>query len=198
MKERHLLQSFVHRVVRTNKAINLVFSIIGSHGVHGANVHAITLLEQCKLPLARDQRGLQTSVMRHIKDAVNIFNFIHTLSSEKLAKILKNEQEKINKKIKYFIQVNISEESQKNGIELNLVNDFIKFCIHDLSLQIIGLMCLPLANNIPDFDFAKLKKISTENNLLNLSMGMSNDYVSAIRFGSTHVRIGSKIFGNRN
>ena len=132
------------------------------------------------------------------KDAVNIFNFIHTLSSEKLAKILKYEEEKINKKIKYFIQVNISEESQKNGIELNLINDFIKFCIHDLSLQIIGLMCLPLANDIPDFHFAKLKKIATENNLLNLSMGMSNDYVSAIRFGSTHVRIGSKIFGNRN
>ena len=132
------------------------------------------------------------------KDAVNIFNFIHTLSSEKLAKILKNEQEKINKKIKYFIQVNISEESQKNGIELSLVNDFIKFCIHDLSLQIIGLMCLPPANDIPDLHFSKLKKISTENNLLNLSMGMSNDYVSAIRFGSTYVRIGSKIFGNRN
>jgi pyridoxal phosphate enzyme (YggS family) len=132
------------------------------------------------------------------KDAVNIFNFIHTLSSEKLAKILKNEQEKINKKIKYFIQVNISEESQKNGIELNLVNDFIKFCIHDLSLQIIGLMCLPPVNDIPDFYFTKLKNISTENNLLNLSMGMSNDYVSAIRFGSTHIRIGSKIFGNRN
>jgi len=132
------------------------------------------------------------------KDAVNIFNFIHTLSSEKLAKILKNEQEKINKEVKYFIQVNISEESQKNGIELNLVNDFIKFCIHDLSLQIIGLMCLPPAKDIPDFYFTKLRKISTENNLLNLSMGMSNDYVSAIRFGSTHVRIGSKIFGNRN
>jgi pyridoxal phosphate enzyme (YggS family) len=132
------------------------------------------------------------------KDAVNIFNFIHTLSSEKLAKILKNEQEKINKKIKYFIQVNISEESQKNGIELSLVNDFIKFCIYDLSLQIIGLMCLPPVNDVPDFYFTKLKKISTENNLLNLSMGMSNDYVSAIRFGSTHVRIGSKIFGNRN
>ena len=132
------------------------------------------------------------------KDAVNIFNFIHTLSSEKLAKILKNEQEKINKKIKYFIQVNISEESQKNGIALNLVNDFIKFCIHDLSLQIIGLMCLPPVNDVPDFYFTKLKKISTENNLLNLSMGMSNDYVSAIRIGSTHVRIGSKIFGNRN
>jgi pyridoxal phosphate enzyme (YggS family) len=132
------------------------------------------------------------------KDAVNIFNFIHTLSSEKLAKILKNEQEKINKKIKYFIQVNISEESQKNGIELSLVNDFIKFCIHDLSLEIIGLMCLPPVNDIPDFYFTKLKKISTENNLLNLSMGMSNDYVSAISFGSTHVRIGSKIFGNRS
>jgi pyridoxal phosphate enzyme (YggS family) len=132
------------------------------------------------------------------KDAVNIFNFIHTLSSEKLAKILKYEQEKINKKIKYFIQVNISEESQKNGIELSLVNDFIKFCIHDLSLQIIGLMCLPPVNDVPDFHFAKLKKIAAENNLLNLSMGMSNDYVSAIRFGSTHVRIGSKIFGNRN
>ena len=132
------------------------------------------------------------------KDAVNIFNFIHTLSSEKLAKILKNEQEKINKKIKYFIQVNISEESQKNGIELSLVNDFIKFCIHDLSLQIIGLMCLPPVNDISDFYFTKLKKISTENNLLNLSMGMSNDYELALEEGSNMIRVGSAIFGNRN
>ena len=132
-----------------------------------------------------------------VKDAVMLFNYIHTLSSEKLAKILKTEQEKINKTIKYFIQVNLAGENHKNGIEVNYANEFIKFCINDLSLQIIGLMCVPPVNENSDLYFSKLKKIANDNKLYELSMGMSGDYSSAIKFGSTYVRIGSKIFGTR-
>jgi pyridoxal phosphate enzyme (YggS family) len=132
-----------------------------------------------------------------VKDAVMLFNYIHTLSSEKLAKILKTEQEKINKTIKYFIQVNLAGENHKNGIEVNYTNEFIKFCINDLSLQIIGLMCVPPVNENSDLYFSKLKKIANDNKLYELSMGMSGDYSSAIKFGSTYVRIGSKIFGTR-
>jgi pyridoxal phosphate enzyme (YggS family) len=132
-----------------------------------------------------------------VKDAVMLFTYIHTLSSEKLAKILKTEQEKINKTIKYFIQVNLAGENHKNGIEVNYANEFIKFCINDLSLQIIGLMCVPPVNENSDHYFSKLKKISNDNKLYELSMGMSGDYSSAIKFGSTYVRIGSKIFGTR-
>jgi pyridoxal phosphate enzyme (YggS family) len=132
-----------------------------------------------------------------VKDAVMLFNYIHTLSSEKLAKILKKEQEKINKTIKYFIQVNLAGENHKNGIEVNYTNEFIKFCINDLSLQIIGLMCVPPVNENSDLYFSKLKKIANDNKLYELSMGMSGDYSSAIKFGSTYVRIGSKIFGTR-
>jgi hypothetical protein len=131
------------------------------------------------------------------KDAVMLFNYIHTLSSEKLAKILKMEQEKINKTIKYFIQVNLAGENHKNGIEVNYANEFIKFCINDLSLQIIGLMCVPPVNENCDFYFSKLKKIADDHKLYELSMGMSGDYSAAIKFGSTYVRIGSKIFGTR-
>jgi len=131
------------------------------------------------------------------KDAVMLFNYIHTLSSDKLAKILKAEQEKINKTIKYFIQVNLAGENHKNGIEVNCVDEFIKFCIHDLSLQVIGLMCVPPVNESSDFYFSKLKEIAHENKLYELSMGMSGDYSAAIKFGSTYVRIGSKIFGTR-
>jgi len=131
------------------------------------------------------------------KDAVMLFNYIHTLSSDKLAKILKAEQEKINKTIKYFIQVNLAGENHKNGIEVNYANEFIKFCTNDLSLQIIGLMCVPPVNENSDLYFSKLKKIANDNKLYELSMGMSGDYSSAIKFGSTYVRIGSKIFGTR-
>jgi len=131
------------------------------------------------------------------KDAVMLFNYIHTLSSDKLAKILKTEQEKINKTIKYFIQVNLAGENHKNGIDINYANEFIKFCINDLSLQIIGLMCVPPVNENSDLYFSKLKKIANDNKLYELSMGMSGDYSAAIKFGSTYVRIGSKIFGTR-
>jgi pyridoxal phosphate enzyme (YggS family) len=130
-------------------------------------------------------------------DAVKIFDFIHSLGSEKLALVLKKEENFLNKKIKYFIQVNLADEKNKNGIEITQADNFINFCKNDLSLNVIGLMCIPPINSNPDFYFSQLKKISHKNNLLELSMGMSGDFVSAIHNGATYVRIGSAIFGTR-
>lgn len=132
-----------------------------------------------------------------VKDAVKLFDYIHSLSSEKLAKILMMEEQRIKKKLKYFIQVNFSNLKERNGIEPSETADFIRYCINDLNLQIIGLMCIPPLNEKPEVYFLQLKKIADKNNLNELSMGMSNDYLHAIKYGSTYVRIGSKIFGER-
>jgi hypothetical protein len=131
------------------------------------------------------------------KDAVRLFNYIHSLSSEKLANILTKEENLINKKLKYFVQVNFSNLKERNGIKPNEATSFIKYCINDLKLEIIGLMCIPPLNEEPNSYFFQLKKIAKDNNLHELSMGMSNDYLDAIKNGSTYVRIGSKIFGER-
>lgn len=132
-----------------------------------------------------------------VKDAVKLFDYIHSLSSEKLAKILMMEEQRIKKKLKYFIQVNFTNLKERNGIEPSETADFIRYCINDLNLQIIGLMCIPPLNEKPEAYFLQLKKIADKNNLNELSMGMSNDYLHAIKYGSTYVRIGSKIFGER-
>ena len=130
------------------------------------------------------------------KDAFDIFNYIHTLDNAKLAKIFSNLESNSLKKIKYFIQVNIANEEQKNGISINDVNQFIKYCIQDLKLNIIGLMCIPPIVGDPSQYFKSLAKIAISNNLKELSMGMSNDYECAIKNGATFVRIGSKIFNS--
>jgi len=131
------------------------------------------------------------------RDAVKIFDFIHSLSSEKLALILQKEENLLNKKIKYFIQINLGEEKNKNGIAISDAANFIKFCKNDLLLNVIGLMCIPPINASPDFYFSQLNKIAYKNNLSELSMGMSSDFVSAIHNGATYIRIGSAIFGTR-
>jgi pyridoxal phosphate enzyme (YggS family) len=132
------------------------------------------------------------------KDAFKIFDYIHTLDNQKIAQILSNLESDFDKKLKYFIQVNIAAEKQKTGIDPNLADDFIKYCRFDLGLNIIGLMCLPPVNTNPIFYFKKLKDLANENNLLELSMGMTNDYIDAIKNGSTYLRIGSGIFGSRS
>jgi pyridoxal phosphate enzyme (YggS family) len=130
------------------------------------------------------------------KDAFDIFNYIHTLDNAKLAKIFSNLESTSLKKIKYFIQVNIADEQQKNGISITETNQFIKYCIEDLKLNIIGLMCIPPMAGDPSQYFKSLAKIAISNNLKELSMGMSNDYECAIKNGATFVRIGSKIFSS--
>jgi pyridoxal phosphate enzyme (YggS family) len=128
------------------------------------------------------------------KDAFQIFDFIHTLDSEKLAKIFSNLENNSEKKIKYFIQVNIGHEPQKSGIELSKLEPFIKYCKHDLKLNILGLMCLPPKDLDASIFFQNLKKENDKNLLQDLSMGMSSDYEDAIKFGATYLRIGSLIF----
>ena len=134
---------------------------------------------------------LQTNKAR---EAVKIFNYIHTLDNEKLANSLAKIESSCEKKVRYFVQVNIGNESQKNGIAINKTNDFIKYCIYDLKLNVIGLMCIPPANSDPSHYFINLVNLAKVNNLNELSMGMSNDYESAINNGATFVRVGSKIF----
>ena len=128
------------------------------------------------------------------KDAFKIFHYIHTLDNEKLAKIFEKLENNSSKKIKYFVQVNIANEPQKNGISPHQANQFIKYCINDLKLNVIGLMCIPPIEGNPDQHFKNLAELARVNNLSELSMGMSNDYEIAIKNSSTFVRVGSKIF----
>jgi len=128
------------------------------------------------------------------KDAFNLFDFIHTLDSEKLAKILSNLENNSERKIKYFIQVNIGNEIQKSGIDQSSVRGFVDFCCKDLKLNIIGLMCIPPFNLDPVPFFKKMQDLKIINNLNELSMGMSSDYKQALNYGATYIRIGSVIF----
>jgi pyridoxal phosphate enzyme (YggS family) len=128
------------------------------------------------------------------KEAFEIFHYIHTLDNEKLAKIFAKLEQNSKKKINYFIQVNIGNEPQKSGISIDKVLQFVKYCMNDLKLNIVGLMCIPPADVDPNQYFKNLSDLAKLNNLKELSMGMSNDYESAISNGATFVRIGSKIF----
>jgi pyridoxal phosphate enzyme (YggS family) len=132
-----------------------------------------------------------------VSEAVNIFNYIHSLDSEKLANKFMQEQEKTKKKLKYFIQINLGEEKQKSGISIKESHDFINFCRNEAKLEILGLMCIPPVNEDPNSYFSKLRELVLSNGLLNLSMGMTHDYVEAIRHGATYIRIGTGIFGER-
>ena len=128
------------------------------------------------------------------KDAFKIFNYIHTLDNENLARIFSNLENNSLKKIKYFIQVNIGNEPQKNGISVDKLSEFIKYCIYDLKLNVIGLMCIPPVVGDAKEYFNNLYKLARLNNLTELSMGMSNDYDCAVKNGATFIRVGSKIF----
>ena len=138
---------------------------------------------------------LQTNKVKH---AVKLFDFIHSVDNLKLANKIKSEQEKIDRKIKIFIQVNIGNENQKNGILETELNDFYNHISRDLNLDVVGLMCIPPLNNQPEKYFKIIKQLNKKFNFHNLSMGMSSDYLTAIKFGATHIRVGTKIFGIRD
>ena len=128
------------------------------------------------------------------KAAFNLFEFIHSLDSDKLAKIFSTLEQETGIKKKYFIQVNIGNENQKAGISVDKVNQFSSYCVKQLNLNVLGLMCIPPVNQDPKKHFIKLNELNANNGFKELSMGMSNDYVDAIQCGSTCVRIGSAIF----
>lgn len=132
-----------------------------------------------------------------VKFALKIFDYIHSLDSKKLANKIAEEQIKQNKKPKIFIQVNIGNEEQKSGINKENLDDFYKFC-KNLNLDIIGTMCIPPNDENTENYFYEMCKINQKLNFKDLSMGMSEDYLYAIKNNATYVRIGSKIFGNRD
>jgi len=138
---------------------------------------------------------LQTNKVRK---AVKIFDYIHSLDSFKLAKKISNEQNEINKRIKLFIQLNINNEKQKSGILINELNDFYQSMTQELKLDIIGLMCIPDVERKSTEAFTLMKSLCDKLGLKEISMGMSSDYLDAIDYGSTFVRIGTKIFGKRD
>ena len=137
--------------------------------------------------------GLQSN---KVKFALKIFDYIHSLDSEKLANKIADEQEKQGKKPKIFIQVNIGNEEQKSGINKERLADFYKFC-KNLNLDIIGTMCIPPNDGNTEKYFSEMSDINQELNFKELSMGMSGDYIEAIKNNTTYVRVGSRIFGHR-
>ena len=132
------------------------------------------------------------------KDAVKIFDYMHSLDSKKLADALAKHQKNLNKKIKYFIQVNIANEIQKSGIPVSELEPFYNYCVNEINLNIIGLMLIPPNDNNSVKYFKSLNELNKSLVLENLSMGMSSDYIDAIKHGATFVRIGSSIFGARS
>ena len=131
-----------------------------------------------------------------VKLAIKIFDYIHSVDNEKLAKKIADEEIKQNKKVKLFIQVNIGNENQKSGIVKSSLSNLYSYC-RELNLDVIGLMCIPPASEDPEKYFREVDLLNQQLNLIELSMGMSSDYLKAARHSSTYLRIGSSIFGNR-
>ena len=138
---------------------------------------------------------LQTNKVKYV---VPFFDYIHSLDNLKLAEKISKEQTKNNKIMKLFIQINIGKENQKNGIAIEELDNFYTKCTQDLGLNIIGLMCLPPNDNNTSNYFSKMQHLVNKLKLKEISIGMSNDYLEAIKYHSTYLRIGSKIFGERN
>jgi len=137
---------------------------------------------------------LQTNKVKH---AIKIFDYIHSVDSMKLAQKIADEQYKQKKNLKLFIQVNIGDEEQKSGVNVDQIDDLITFS-KKLNLNIVGLMCIPPVNKEPDKYFKEIKDLNNKFNLPEISMGMSSDYLKAVENSSTYLRIGSSIFGLRN
>ena len=132
------------------------------------------------------------------KDVIKLFDYVHSLENIKQAEVLSRHEKNLNKKLKYFIQVNIGNEIQKSGIPVNELDAFYNYCINEIKLEIIGLMVIPPNDNKPEKYFKSLNELNKSLELKNLSMGMSADYIEAIKYGSNYVRIGSSIFGDRS
>ena len=133
-----------------------------------------------------------------VKKAVQIFDYIHSLDNQKLADVLAKSQKNINKSIKYFIQVNMGNETQKSGISYNEVDAFYNYCVKEKNLNVLGLMAIPPNDDKTEEYFKNISELNASLGLKNLSIGMSSDYMKAIKYKSTYLRIGSLIFGERS
>jgi pyridoxal phosphate enzyme (YggS family) len=185
-------------VVTKNRSFDLILPIIKSgHSHFGEN--KVQEAKEKWSPFLENYKNIQLHLIGKLqsnkaKDAFVLFDFIHTLDNEKLAKKFADLEFNSKRKIKYFIQINIGDEIQKNGINQSSVTEFVNFCNSDLKLNIIGLMCIPPMNLDPRSFFEQMQKLKINNNMSELSMGMSSDYKEALHYGSTYLRIGSAIF----
>tara|TARA_B100000886_G_scaffold69227_1_gene43756 strand:- start:548 stop:1195 length:648 start_codon:yes stop_codon:yes gene_type:complete len=132
------------------------------------------------------------------KKAVELFDFVHSLDSEKLANELSKRQKEKDRNLGYFIQINLGSEEQKGGIEISELKNFNNYCVNELNLTVLGLMAIPPNDKNPDKHFKRISELNKQFNFRYLSIGMSNDYLKAIKYGASHVRIGSAIFGSRS
>ncbi len=132
------------------------------------------------------------------KEAVNLFDYIHSLDSQKLANVLAKHENTLQKKLKYFIQVNVGKEKQKSGIGIELLDDFYYYCTKELNINVVGLMAIPPNDGNESVYFKSLMELNKSLGLKELSMGMSGDFKEALKNEATFVRIGSSIFGNRD
>ena len=153
--------------------------------------------------IKKDKEGLNLHMIGKLqsnkaKDAVMLFDYIHSLDSQKLADVLSKHQNNLNKKLKYFIQVNIGNEIQKSGIPVKELDPFYNYCVNEINLNIIGLMLIPPNDNNAIKYFKTINDLNNSLALRELSMGMSADYADAVNNGATFVRVGSSIFGSRS
>ena len=185
-------------VVTKNRTFDTILPIIKSGHLHFGENKVQEAKEKWSAFLVNN-RNIQLHLIGKLqsnkaKDAFVLFDFIHTLDNEKLAKKFSDLEFNSKRKIKYFIQINIGDEIQKNGINQSSVTEFVNFCKSDLKLNVIGLMCIPPMNLDPRPFFEQMQKLKINNNMSELSMGMSSDYKEALHYGSTYLRIGSAIF----
>ena len=189
-------------VVSKNQNLEKIQEIINNGHVHFGEKRVQEALEKWPTCL-QENPHIQLHMIGKLqsnkaKDAIKIFNYVHSLDNEKLANTLAKLEIQSQKKINYFIQVNIGQEKQKNGVDISMVKEFSNYCISDLKLNVLGLMCIPPLNNKTLFYFDKLKNLNDQLNFKNLSMGMSNDFKLAIQCGANYVRVGSAIFNFKN
>lgn len=188
-------------VVSKNFSLDQIQPLIDSGHIHFGENRVQEAIDKWSLTLSKNVNlqlhlvgALQTN---KVNEALKIFSFIHSLDREKLAIHLRNEEDRIGKNIKYFIQINFDRQSHKAGIDITEADDFIDYCRDELNLNIIGLMCLPPLDCDPELYFKQLAIIVKKKSLNQLSMGMSEDFKVAVQSGATYVRIGSAIFGKR-
>ena len=189
-------------VVTKTFPLNKIMPLLENGHIHYAE-NKIQEAENKWIDIKNRYKDLQLHMVGQLqtnkaKKAVKLFDYIHSLDNDRLALKLSHHEKELNKKVKLFIQVNLAEEPQKSGIMFNELNNFYNYCTKDLSLNVIGLMCMPPVDSNSQEYFNKLKKAAVQLNLEDLSMGMSSDYEQAILSGSTYLRLGTAILGERN
>ena len=203
LKLNNLKKDKVPRIIAVSKTFSMdkILPLVDhGHNDFGENKVQEALDKWSEIKLNRDHIKLHLIgklQSNKVKVALKIFDYIHSVDSEKLARKIADEIKKNHRKIKIFIQVNIGREDQKSGIGVNELETFYNYCL-DLNLNVIGLMCIPPFDHNPEEYFSEMQSLNEKLNLPELSMGMSSDYLKAIEFSSTFVRIGSSIFGKRD